>query len=189
MHIDSGTHGIQFLAIFVTALIGSFIGFLSTSLVSYITGRDAAFKASYANVIAKIHAAADLASEYWLMPVNSDPSLVRDVAASDMFTKAALLEVKILGLQNQIIYLDDQLRFNLPDKFRPTLIDARNKLIDSLTGGSYKSRDGAAEYTLSIQCQNNAAVLSARLHGALRYRVMARYLIGRFFKRLQFWTA
>ncbi len=170
--MDASAPTIQYVSIFVSALVGTTIGFFSSSLIAYLNARDAAFKASYGTVISRVLTAADLGSEYWLLAVDSDPEATRSENELKAYNSAKLLEAKLLGLSIQIITLDDQLRFNLPLRLRPGLASLRNDLLEALTGGNFQSRTGSAEYESAVKCQRIAANYAAKIHFALRRRMM-----------------
>jgi hypothetical protein len=167
---------------FIPALLGGFVGGVAAISVDFIKSRINYYTDRYNDLCKTIVDAADLSSQYWLLSVSSDESIPRNDAELGQFEKARDLEVRIEGLQEQILLGDEDLRSELPKENRQRINDILRDYLNSLTGGDYKARTGASSVVSASLVQVEAARLVSEIRSGLRAKYTIIHLVKILFR-------
>lgn len=125
---------------------------------------------------------ADLASEYWLLSASSDIPDKGDTDSHKIYEKAKILEARIVGLQEQILLADEDLRLELPKKYRNHIKVLLPEFLDALTGGHFGVRNGERNSKSATDVQVASAQIIASVRSGVRRRYTFVYLIKRLVK-------
>ncbi|RVT99117.1 hypothetical protein EOD42_03140 [Rhodovarius crocodyli] len=172
----------DFLPVLTGACIGAGVSvsaiLIKASLDSFISLCDAFCE--------KIEEAADLASEYWLIPAVSLPiSAVRagppgqQPIINEDDVRIRLLESRIVGLQTKIGLIGESIIPGLPELHQLKITRSLVDFYEALSGGTFKARDGNIHEVFAGMAQHHSAVIVSTVRSALRerhtFRGMARH--------------
>jgi len=166
---------------FLPALIGALVGGSVTMLANIGRARFDLYQARYYKSCDEIVLAADKSVIYWLLEVDSDPSLKREGVALENYKRAEILEIEIEGLQQQILLSDEYLRPELSRDFREQVNSNMKSFIDALTGSDFKSRNGTGQKFEAAIVRYNAATLIESIRSGVHERYQLSYVMRRIF--------
>jgi hypothetical protein len=168
---------------FLPAMAGAVVGGAMAMTVQIAKSRLDIYAARYDDLCKIMLQAAELSSEYWLLCASSEDIPDMGDAQKKENDRARILEVRIQGLQEQILLGDEDLRAELPSATRDQVKDLLPKFIDSMTGGEFSARTGSRVPASASAVQVEAAQLISAIRSGIRKKYTFRHLIKRALRR------
>lgn len=155
-------------------LISAIFGGLVTLSFGIIRARlDAKIK-RFEELCSLLTQAADLASEYWLL----DRRIATEATGSGP-GRVAILEAFLMGQQQQILLLVEQLEAELPGKVQDLLREKQPDLVDGLTGGNFWDDGGGPDSARALIVQTVVAEIVVKIRSSPSEIYTMRYLVTR----------
>jgi hypothetical protein len=146
--------------------------------VNFIKARFESFAARCDDMCKQLQTVADLSSEYWLLNVDYNAANPTD-KDRELIQKAKLLEVRLIGLQSQILATEQFLFAEFASADRAKTTTLKDKLVDAVSGGDFSDRKGGSFHIQATQVQNVCGEFIVTVRNAVAKRYTVSYLTKR----------
>ncbi|MDV6329942.1 hypothetical protein [Asticcacaulis sp. 201] len=174
-----GSHTSGLIIVFLTALLGASLGFLSNFVLTYLKARSDNSTNIWNKYCDSITVAGNYSSEYWCLPMQSVLPGNASEKAKALKIQGQHLEAKIIGIQQYLINLEAMLDKEIPDADLADLKVAREDFYISLSGGDFLERNGQQAVERARKVQFDAAVYVALVQKGIRERLKTRTILRR----------